>query len=257
MRIVLLGAPGSGKGTQAKRLTRRYQIPQVSTGDLLRSAVAAQTSLGQKAKEAMDAGQLVPDEVVLDMIRDRLSMPDADRGFILDGFPRNLEQTRALDDLLTEMGKPLDVALLIDVSFDVLLRRLTGRLTCESCGAIFNIYTHPPRQEGICDLCGGRLHHRGDDNEATISNRLRVYESETQPVVDYYRDRGLLQTVDGEGDIETIYQAAVDAVEGATRPEALRRVGAAPGGALQENLTEDEHLPTRSRRDEESGEGNR
>jgi adenylate kinase len=213
MRIVLLGAPGSGKGTQAKLMVERYRIPQISTGDLLRAAVSTGTPLGQQAKAAMDSGQLVPDEIVLGMIRERLALPDADAGFILDGFPRNLSQAESLDRMLAEMGRPLDGVLLIDVDFDILMQRLSGRLTCESCGAVFNSYTKPPRHDGVCDMCGGNLHHRADDNEETISNRLRVYEAQTKPLVGYYQSREALEVVEGEGEIPDIFESVVRSAE--------------------------------------------
>ena len=207
MRIVLIGAPGGGKGTQAKLLVDKFGIPQISTGDLLREAVADGTPLGLRAKAAMDAGQLVSDDIVLGMIRDRLSRPDAQKGFILDGFPRNIPQAEALDAMLEEMGKPLQVSLLIDVPFDILMQRLTGRRTCSSCGAIYNIYTSPPRIDGICDKCGGNLVQRADDNEETVINRLRVYEAQTAPLIDYYRKQGILRTVQGTGEVEDIFNA--------------------------------------------------
>ncbi len=205
MRIVLIGAPGGGKGTQAKLLVEKYNIPQLSTGDLLREAVAAGTSLGLKAKSAMDAGQLVSDVIVLGMIEERLEHTDAQNGFILDGFPRNIMQAEALDLVLHEMGKPLQSALLIDVEFNVLMKRLTGRRTCASCGQMFNLYTSPPRIDGQCDKCGGELLHRADDNEETIANRLKVYEEKTAPLVDYYRGQGKLRTVKGTGEIKDIF----------------------------------------------------
>ncbi|HEV58635.1 MAG TPA: adenylate kinase, partial [Phycisphaerales bacterium] len=225
MRIILLGAPGSGKGTQAQLMVERFRIPQISTGDLLRSAVSKNTPLGQQAKAHMDAGQLVPDEIVLGMIRERLASPDTDNGFILDGFPRNLNQAERLDNMLEAMGKPLDTALFIDVDFDILMQRLAGRLTCESCGAVFNIYTSPPRQDSICDNCGGNLHHRADDNEETISNRLRVYEAQTKPLVGYYAERGKLLRLDGEREIEDIFSDVVRLVEGlkSARPSAAAK----------------------------------
>jgi len=213
MRIILLGAPGSGKGTQAQSLVNRYKVPQISTGDLLRNAVSAGTELGRRAKQFMDAGQLVPDSVVLGMIRERLAQPDADNGFILDGFPRNEPQAEALDKLLEEMNQPLDLALLIDVDYDVLMQRLTGRLTCESCGAVFNIYTNPPKQDDACDKCGGKLHHRADDNEETIGNRLKVYDAQTKPLIAYFNASNRLETVVGEGNINAIFKnicAALD-----------------------------------------------
>lgn len=236
MRLVLLGAPGSGKGTQAKRLVERYGIPQISTGDLLREAVAAGTELGRAAKQFMDAGQLVPDEVVLGMIRERLGQPDTAKGFILDGFPRNVSQAEALDRMLEEMKQPLDLAILIDVDYDVLMQRLTGRLTCENCGAVFNIYTNPPRQDRICDFCGGKLHHRADDNEETISNRLRVYDQQTRPVIAYYEMEGKLARIDGEGEIDAIFQRIVDAIEQRlkTPAAATPSTGTAGSGASAE-----------------------
>ncbi|MEJ2653804.1 MAG: adenylate kinase [Acidihalobacter sp.] len=213
MRIVLLGAPGSGKGTQGKRLVERYGIPQVSTGDLLRSAVAAGSELGREAKSYMDAGQLVPDEVVLGMLRERLADADADAGFILDGFPRNRAQAEALDGVLAELGQPLDVALLIDVEIDTLKKRLLGRLTCTNCGAVFNAYTNPPKTENVCDHCGGELQHRTDDNEETISARLDVYDAQTKPLIEYYTDRGELIRVSGLGEIDQIFDIIVTDID--------------------------------------------
>lgn len=205
MRIVLLGAPGSGKGTQAKLLADKFHIPQVSTGDLLRAAVAAGSPLGLQAKAAMDAGQLVSDSIVLGMIEERLAKADAQKGFILDGFPRNIPQAEALDTLLDKLHKPLDSGLLIDVDFEILLQRLTGRRTCESCGQTYNVYTSPSRLDERCDKCGGNLRHRADDNEETIGNRLRVYEAQTAPVVAYYRNQGKLRAVQGIGEISDIF----------------------------------------------------
>ena len=207
MRIVLLGAPGSGKGTQAKLLADQYKIPQISTGDLLRAAVAAASPLGKQAKAAMDAGQLVSDEIVLGMIEERLAAPDAKKGFILDGFPRNNQQAEALDAMLGKLNQPLQAAILIDVDFDILMQRLTGRRTCESCGQMYNIYTSPSRLDDRCDKCGGNLRHRADDNEETIGSRLRVYEAQTSPLIAYYRKQDKLRTVQGVGEISDIYQA--------------------------------------------------
>lgn len=205
MRIVLLGAPGSGKGTQGKQLSEKYHIPQISTGDLLRAAVAAETPLGLQAKATMDAGHLVSDDIVLGMIEERLAQPDAKDGFILDGFPRNIPQAEALDTLLTRIGKPLQVSLLMDVDVDLLMQRLTGRRTCESCSQVFNIYTSPSKIDGRCDSCGGNLRHRADDREETISNRLKVYEAQTAPLVEYYRGRGKLRSVEAIGEIADIF----------------------------------------------------
>ncbi|APZ44120.1 adenylate kinase [Acidihalobacter ferrooxydans] len=213
MRIVLLGAPGSGKGTQGKRLVTRYAIPQIATGDLLRAAVADGSELGREAKNYMDAGQLVPDTVVLGMIRERLARPDAQNGFILDGFPRNRAQAEALDDLLADLGQPLDVALLIDVDIDILKQRILGRLTCIQCGAVFNAYTNPPRTEGICDVCGGELQHRADDNADTIGARLDVYEAQTKPLIEYYSARDDLIRVSGLGEIDDIFATIVSDID--------------------------------------------
>ena len=213
MRIVLLGAPGSGKGTQAKLLVEKYSYPQVSTGDLLRAAVKAETPLGVQAKAAMDAGQLVSDEIVLGMIKERLSISDAKDGFILDGFPRNIPQAEALDGMLDKMRIPLDLALLVEVDFDALTQRLTGRRTCESCGQMYNVYLSPSKLDGQCDKCGGNLKHRADDNEETIYNRLKVYEAQTAPVVSYYRDQGKLRTIQGVGEIADIFDAIDQAIQ--------------------------------------------
>ncbi|MDE2139873.1 MAG: adenylate kinase [Gammaproteobacteria bacterium] len=209
MRIVLLGAPGSGKGTQADKLSAKYRIPHVSTGDQLREALASGTPLGLQAKAAMDAGQLVSDEIVLGIIRERLRAADARNGAILDGFPRNLAQAQVLDDMLRALGQPLDCAVLLDVDFDVLLQRLAGRRTCENCGATYNIYTNPPRLDDQCDRCGAPLHHRPDDNEVTISNRLRVYELQTKPLFAFYRNQGKLETVNGTGEVDDIFRRLV------------------------------------------------
>ncbi|MGB5590984.1 MAG: adenylate kinase [Gammaproteobacteria bacterium] len=216
MRIILLGAPGSGKGTQAQRLTKGHGIPQVSTGDLLREAVAQGTELGKKAKIAMDAGELVSDDIVLGMIRERLARPDAESGFILDGFPRNLAQAEALDGVLEDLGAPLDAAVLMDVDFDVLLKRLTGRRTCGSCGKVYNVYFFAPKNDGVCDACGGELIQRADDNEETITQRLKVYESQTTPLVSFYEERGKLKVVPAEGEIDEVFQR-LEAALGAPR----------------------------------------
>ena len=208
MRIVLLGAPGSGKGTQSQRLIERFGIPQVSTGDLLRAAVAKGSALGLQAQEAMAAGRLVADEIVLGMIRERLGEPDTRDGFILDGFPRNLAQARALDELLAQIGQPLDAVVQLNVDYAELSRRIAGRRTCSDCGRVVNLLTASPEalQGERCPKSGQphRLFQRPDDNEATVAERLRVYEAQTRPLVDYYREQGLLRSIDAEGDVAAV-----------------------------------------------------
>ena len=205
MRIVLLGAPGAGKGTQAKKLIEKYGIPQISTGDILRKAVADGTPLGKEAKAYMDKGELVPDSVVIGLVKERLAQDDCKKGFILDGFPRNTSQAETLDRVLEEMGMPLQVALSIDVDMDVLMKRLTGRRTCRQCNQMYNIYFNPPQKEGVCDKCGGELYHREDDKEDTIRKRLEVYKAQTAPLIDYYKKKGILKSVEGTGSIDEIF----------------------------------------------------
>jgi adenylate kinase len=207
MRIVLLGAPGSGKGTQSQRLVESYRIPQVSTGDLLREAVAQKTELGLRAKAAMDAGKLVEDAIVLGMIRERLSRADAKRGFILDGFPRNIPQAESLSVLLADLGTPLDAVVLMNIDTAVLFKRLTGRRICEDCGRVFNVYTDPAGSPPHCDRCGDspRLIQRPDDKEEVIGKRLEVFEAQTKPLIDHYRKTGLLRVVNADADVEKVF----------------------------------------------------
>jgi len=205
MRIVLLGAPGSGKGTQSQKLQAKYGVPQISSGDLLRDAVARGTELGLKAKAAMDAGQLVSDEIVLGLIRDRLGQPDTANGFILDGFPRNIDQAKALEALLADIGQPLDAVLLLEVSRDALVKRLAGRRVCPKCGSVYNIHSLPA---GVttCAKDGTELQQRADDNEEVIAKRLEVYEQQTRPLIEHYSDLGLLRIVAGEGELEEVFE---------------------------------------------------
>jgi len=205
MRMVLLGAPGSGKGTQAKHLEEDFGWPQVSTGDLLRAAVASGSELGLKAKAIIDAGNLVSDDIVLAIIKDRLAEGDAANGFILDGFPRNGAQAADLEGVLKDLGIGLDCAILMDVDFDVLMKRLTGRRTCSLTGKLLNVYFSAQADLDACTEAGGELIQRADDNEETIGNRLEVYQRETEPLVDYYRDAGLLRSVAAEGSPEEVY----------------------------------------------------
>ena len=216
MRIVLLGAPGSGKGTQSQRLVQRFGIPQVSTGDLLRSAVARGTPLGLAAKDAMAAGKLVDDAIVLGMIRERLAEPDAVNGYILDGFPRNLVQAAALDDMLTAIGKPLTGVVLMEVNYTELGRRIAGRRSCPKCGGIFNVHSLPPAAELRCPNCADApvLFQRPDDNESTVANRLRVYDEQTRPLVEYYRQQQLLRSIDAEGEVDDVTALLIAALAG-------------------------------------------
>ncbi|HWW31934.1 MAG TPA: adenylate kinase [Steroidobacteraceae bacterium] len=230
MRIVLLGAPGSGKGTQAQRLAERTGIPQISTGDLLRAAVARGTELGIKAKAAMDEGRLVDDGLVLGMIRERLAEPDTRAGFILDGFPRNLVQAAALDGLLAELKQPLDAVVQFEVDRAELVKRISGRRTCADCACVFNVLTSPPTgAAAICPRTGAphRLIQRADDNEATVAERLRVYEEKTRPLIAFYQSRGLLRAIDAEGQVDAVTERLGVALGLAPRPAAAARKGAA------------------------------
>lgn len=213
MRLVLLGAPGAGKGTQAKKLIEKFSIPQISTGDILRKAVADGTSLGKEAKSYMDRGELVPDSVVIGIIKERLREEDCKNGYILDGFPRNVAQAQALDEMLGSLNSPIDYAVSIDVPFDDLMKRLTGRRTCRDCGQMYNIYFTPPQKNGRCDRCGGELYQRDDDKEETIRKRLEVYNAQTAPVIDYYSKKGILRTIPGTGGIEEIFDRIIKILE--------------------------------------------
>jgi adenylate kinase len=204
MRIVLLGAPGSGKGTQAKILAEARRVPHISTGDMLREAVAAGTRFGQKAKSTIDAGDLVSDDVMLGIIAERLGRPDAAKGFILDGFPRTRQQATDLDELLDELGAPIDAAILMDIDFEILMKRLTGRRTCSKTGKLLNVYFSPQSELDECTRQGGELIRRDDDREDTIRNRLDIYRTNTQPVVDFYSKRGCLTVVDADASIEDV-----------------------------------------------------
>ena len=210
MRIVLIGAPGSGKGTQAKILMAEKGVPQVSTGDILRKAVEDGTRFGRKAKSLIDSGEFVPDDIMLGIISERLAEPDARDGFILDGFPRTLQQALDLEELLDQIGTPLDAVVLMDVDFDILMKRLTGRRTCSKTGKLLNIYFSPGEEIDECLKNGGELIQREDDNEETIAHRLEVYQERTEPLVDFYDERKLLKKVDAGGPIDEVYSRFVD-----------------------------------------------
>ena len=214
MRIVLLGAPGAGKGTQAKKLIEKYGIPQISTGDLLRAAVSAGTALGKEAKSYMDKGELVPDSVVLGMVEERLKQDDCKKGYILDGFPRNTAQAEALDKMLAALNMSLTGAISVDVPFEDLMKRLTGRRTCKACGQMYNVYFSAPKKEGACDKCSGELYQRDDDKEATIKKRLEVYTAQTEPLMGYYRNKGIVKSVAGTGSIDEIFSKVCAILEG-------------------------------------------
>jgi len=214
MNVMLLGAPGAGKGTQAARLIERYGLAHISTGDILRKAVADQTPLGLEAKSYMDKGELVPDEVVIGLVRERLQQPDTEAGFILDGFPRTVVQAEALDGVLAELGKKLDAVITVEVDKDALITRLTARRTCTQCGAIFNVISQPESASGRCSACGGALMQRDDDTIETVTNRLDVYERSTLPLIGYYREAGLLRSVDGNSSPEDVFAQVQTVVEG-------------------------------------------
>jgi adenylate kinase len=211
--LILFGAPGAGKGTQGKSLSERYKIPQISTGDILRSSVKNKTALGLKAKEYMDRGALVPDEIVLGMVVERLKSDDCEKGFILDGFPRNIKQADALETLLNAMGKAIDSVIGIDVERKELVRRLSGRRVCRKCGANYHVIFSPPLNMGVCDKCDSEIYQRDDDHEDTIEARLKVYEQETFPLVDYYGKKKLYRPVNGIGSVDTITESVVRAIE--------------------------------------------
>ena len=206
MNIVLLGAPGAGKGTQAAKLVEEFKTPHISTGDMLRAAVKAGTPLGKKAKTFMDAGELVPDDVIIGLVIDRLQDPDTDAGFILDGFPRTSAQAVALDAELGKLERPLDAALLVDVDAEVIIKRLTSRRMCKACGYIGSV------ADAACPKCGGEMYQRDDDNEATVRNRLEVYEKSTSPLIDYYRGSELLVSIDGDRDPDAVYADVKEAL---------------------------------------------
>jgi len=218
LRVIFLGPPGAGKGTQAQSLAKEWGVPHVATGDMLREAVAAKTPLGLEAKRHMDAGALVPDDVVIGLVGERLAQPDAKAGVVLDGFPRTVAQAEALETLFARTGLTLDRVIFFDVSRAELLRRLTGRRVCRACGQTFHLVSAPPKVAGKCDVCGGELYQRTDDSEATVGTRLDVYEKQTSPLLDYYRSRNLLGKIAGEGSVAQV----AEAIRSATRQAATR-----------------------------------
>jgi adenylate kinase len=212
MRLVLVGPPGAGKGTQAEFIAEHFVIPKISTGDIFRLNVSTGTDLGRLAKKYMDAGDLVPDEVTNAMVRDRLAQPDAKSGFLLDGFPRNVAQAGEFNVILDELGAPLSVVLDLDVDFDEVVKRLSGRRTCKKCGHVWHIEFDPPTTDGVCDKCGGELYQRDDDKPDTVRHRLEVYHQQTEPLVDFYREAGKLVVIDAFGAVEDVTERAIGAL---------------------------------------------
>ena len=212
MRLILLGPPGSGKGTQANLLQDKFNIPKISTGDILRAAVKDNTDLGKQAKRFMDKGELVPDEIVIGLIKERIVEPDCEAGYILDGFPRTILQAEKLEETLAAMDQEIDSVVDLEVDPEELLVRLIGRSTCKNCGAMFHQTSHPPKAAGVCDECGGKLYQRNDDNKETIVKRLEVYNKETAPLKDFYREQGKLKSIQGRGGMEDIFSKLCDLV---------------------------------------------
>jgi len=200
-----MGLPGAGKGTQAEKIVDKYGIPHISTGDMFRAAIKGGTELGLKAKSFMDNGDLVPDEVTIGIVRERLSKEDCEKGFLLDGFPRTVAQAEALENILADLGKKMNYVININVDKDILMERLTGRRICKECGATYHLVFNPPTEEGVCDRCGGELYQRADDNEETVQNRLDVNIKQTQPLLAYYEDKGYLKNIDGQQDIHRVF----------------------------------------------------
>ena len=209
MKIIMLGAPGAGKGTQAKKIAEKYGIPHISTGDIFRANIKNETELGKKAKEYMDQGLLVPDELTCDLVTDRIKQDDCEKGFILDGFPRTIPQAEALTAALEKMGTSMDYAINVDVPDENIVSRMSGRRACLKCGATYHIVTIPPKTEGICDNCGSELVQREDDKPETVQKRLTVYHDQTQPLIDYYEKAGILHTADGTKDLEDVFAEIV------------------------------------------------
>lgn len=205
MNIIFMGPPGAGKGTQSDNIVEKYQIPHISTGDMFRAAIKNETQLGLKAKSFMDAGGLVPDDVTIGIIKNRLSEADCQKGFLLDGFPRTIVQAESLDKMLIEMNKKIDFVINIEVSFDVLLKRLVARRICKNCGTSYHLEFKPSKIAGVCDKCGGELYQRSDDNEKSATARLETYDKETKPLIDYYRKKGLLYEVDGLKAVDEVF----------------------------------------------------
>ncbi|CEH30940.1 adenylate kinase [Aneurinibacillus migulanus] len=214
MNIILTGLPGAGKGTQGERIVEEFGIPHISTGDMFRAAIKEETEMGKQAKSYMDQGLLVPDEVVIGIVKERLGKADCEKGFMLDGFPRTMAQAEALDATLAELGRSIDHVINIDVDRSILMERLTGRRICKNCGATYHVIFNPPSQEGICDKCGGELYQRDDDNEATVATRLDVNIEQSAPILKYYNEKGLLRNINGQQDINKVFEDVAQVLRG-------------------------------------------
>ncbi|MCI2949350.1 MULTISPECIES: adenylate kinase [Staphylococcus] len=213
MNIILMGLPGAGKGTQASEIVKKFPIPHISTGDMFRKAIKDETDLGKEAKSYMDRGELVPDEVTVGIVKERISEDDAKKGFLLDGFPRTIDQAEALNDIMSELGRNIDAVINIEVPEEELMNRLTGRRICEKCGTTYHLVFNPPKVDGICDIDGGKLYQREDDNPETVSNRLNVNVKQSQPILEYYNEKGVLKNIDGAKDIDDVTKDVIDILD--------------------------------------------
>ena len=213
MNIILMGLPGAGKGTQASEIVKKFPIPHISTGDMFRKAIKDETDLGKEAKSYMDRGELVPDEVTVGIVKERISEDDAKKGFLLDGFPRTIDQAEALNDIMSELGRNIDAVINIEVPEEELMNRLTGRRICEKCGTTYHLVFNPPKVDGICDIDGGKLYQREDDNPETVSNRLNVNVKQSKPIWEYYNEKGVLKNIDGAKDIDDVTKDVIDILD--------------------------------------------
>ncbi|MCD8864933.1 adenylate kinase [Staphylococcus arlettae] len=213
MNIILMGLPGAGKGTQASEIVKKFPIPHISTGDMFRKAIKDETDLGKEAKSYMDRGELVPDEVTVGIVKERISEDDAKKGFLLDGFPRTIEQAEALNDIMQELGRSIDAVINIEVPEEELMNRLTGRRICETCGTTYHLVFNPPKVDGVCDLDGGKLYQREDDNPETVANRLSVNVKQSKPILSYYQDKGVLENIDGSKDIKEVTSNVINILD--------------------------------------------
>ena len=213
MNIILMGLPGAGKGTQASEIVKKFPIPHISTGDMFRKAIKDETNLGKEAKSYMDRGELVPDEVTVGIVKERISEDDAKKGFLLDGFPRTIEQAEALNNIMSELDRNIDAVINIEVPEEELMNRLTGRRICEKCGTTYHLVFNPPKVDGVCDIDGGKLYQRKDDNPETVSNRLSVNVKQSKPILEYYDEKGVLKNIDGAKDIDEVTKDVIDILD--------------------------------------------